>query len=114
MNTMHVTRVRCGVMFGFSLVLSWLLITPLVGFAFWSGPHTSDALSTWIGVWVFAVAVPTLQALLVHRRLNDALAACPTLVPRVRRDLAHTRFVLLMCGSMTALLAFTLRWLPGA
>ena len=110
MNTAQVKGVRYGVTFGASLALSWLAITPLLGWVFWSGPHTTDALAMWIALWIFAIAVPTLQAVVVHRRLNEALDACPTLVPRVRRDLAHTRFVLLMCGSMTVLTVVALRF----
>jgi len=102
-------EVRFGVSFALSLVLSWTLTTALIGLAVWSGPQTVDHAAKWAGIWIFTVAAPTLQAFQIHRRLNDVLFECPTPPPRVRRDLSHARFVVLMCGSMTVLLVFGLQ-----
>ena len=97
-----------GAAFGLSLLLSWIPTTALIGMAIWSGPRTIDHAATWVGVWIFTIGAPTLVALQIHRRLNDVLLECPAMPPRVRRDLSHARFVILMCGSMTVLLVFGL------
>jgi len=102
-------EVGFGVSFALSLLLSWTLATALIGMAIWSGPQTIGHAAKWAGVWIFTVGAPTLQALQIHRRLNDVLLDCPTTSPQVRRDLSHARFVVLMCGSMTILLIFGLR-----
>jgi hypothetical protein len=101
-------EVRFGVSFVLSLMLSWTLTTVLIGMAIWSGPQTIEHATNWAGVWVFTIGAPTLQALQIHRRLNDVLLECPSTPPAVRRDLSHARFVILMCGSMTVLLMFGL------
>lgn len=101
-------EVGFGVSFALSLLLSWTLATALIGIAIWSGPQTVEHGAKWAGVWIFTVVAPTLQALQIHRRLNDVLLQCSTAPPRVRRDLSHARFVVLMCGSMTVLLVFGL------
>lgn len=101
-------EVRFGVSFALSLLLSWILATTLIGMAVWSGPQTIEHAAKWAGVWIFTIGAPTLQALQIHHRLNDVLLECPTTPPRVRRDLSHARFVILMCGSMTVLLMFAL------
>jgi hypothetical protein len=100
--------VRFGVSFALSLALSWTLTTALIGMAVWSGPQTIEHAAKWAGIWIFTVAAPTLQAFQIHRRLNDVLFECPAAPPHVQRDLAHARFVVLMCGSMTVLLVFGL------
>ena len=102
-------QVAYGVTFAVSLMLSWTLATGLIGVAIWSGPQTIEHVAYWAGVWIFTIGAPTLQAIQIHRRLNDVLLECPTASPQVRRDLAHARFVVLMCGSMTTLLVFGLQ-----
>jgi hypothetical protein len=104
----RVNHVGYGVTFGLSLILSWLLVTPFLMLAFWSGPHTRDELTKWVGLWIFTVGAPTLQAIRLHRRLNDLLQMCPTVAGPVRRELAYTRFALLMFGSMTVLMVISL------
>jgi hypothetical protein len=101
-------EVGFGVSFSLSLLLSWTLAAALIGTAIWSGPHTIEYAARWAGVWIFTIGAPTLQALQIHRRLNDVLLECPSAPPRVRRDLSHARFVILMCGTMTILLVFGL------
>jgi hypothetical protein len=96
-------------MFRLSLLMSWTLITGALAFAAWTDRHTPQLLTTWIGLWVFAVVGPTMQALLIHRRLGEVLHSCPMTPPRVHRDLAHARFVIVMCATMTVLLAWALR-----
>jgi hypothetical protein len=99
--------------FVLSLLLSWTLATGLIAMAVWSGPQTIQHAAQWVGVWIFTVGAPTLQALQIHRRLNDVLLDCPTTPPQVRRDLSHARFVVLMCGSMTIILIVGLQaWWP--
>ena len=102
-------EVGLGVSFALSLMLSWTLTTALIGVAVWSGPQTIEHAAKWAGVWIFTIGAPTLQALQIHRRLNDVLLECPSTPPQVRRDLSHARFVILMCGSMTVLLIFGLK-----
>jgi hypothetical protein len=94
--------------FALSLLLSWTLATALIGMAIWSGPQTIEHAAKWAGVWIFTIGAPTLQALQIHRRLNDVLKECPSTPLQVRRDLSHARVVVLMCGSMTVLLVFGL------
>jgi hypothetical protein len=101
-------EVSFGVSFAVSLVLSWTVATALIGMAAWSGPQTIEHAAKWAALWIFTVGAPTVQALQIHRRLNEVLLECPTTPPRVRRDLSHARFVVLMCGSMTLLLVFGL------
>ena len=106
---MHIrNEVNVGVPFALSLLLSWTLATALIGMAAWSGPRTIEHAAKWAAVWIFTIGAPTLQALVIHRRLNDVLVECGTATPRVRRDLSHARFVIMMCGSMTVLLMFGL------
>ena len=102
------TEVGFGVSFALSLMLSWTLTTALIGMAVWSGPQTIEHAAKWAGVWIFTIGAPTLQALQIHRRLNDVLLECPSTPSQVRRDLSHARFVITMCGSMTVLLVFGL------
>jgi hypothetical protein len=101
-------RVPYGVTFTASLLLSWLA-TGLIALGFRAGEQSAQHVAQWAGLWFFTVAAPTLQALRIHWRLNDIVRECPTTSPQVRRDLAHARFVVLMCGSMTVLLVFALQ-----
>ena len=100
--------VRYGTVFMISLLLSWTLVTALLVLCYRAGSQSFRDAAQWAGLWFFTVAAPTLQALRLHRRLNDIVHECPTLPAQVRRDLAHARFVILMCGSMCALLVFGL------
>lgn len=99
-------------MFGLSLVLSWTLVSGALAFAAWLDRQTPQLLTTWAGLWVFTVLAPSIQALLIHLRLGEVLQSCPMTPPQVHRDLAHARFVIVMCGSMTVLLVWTLRFIP--
>ena len=96
--------IRYGLLFSLSLSLSWTLTSALIAMSFWSGAHTFEAASHWMGLWMFTVAAPSIQAVWLHRRLNQVLIACPALDAGVRRDLLHIRFTLLMFGSMTVLI----------
>ena len=69
-------------------------------------------LATWVSLWVFTVAIPTVQALRIHRRLGEVLQDCAMASPQLRRDLEHARFVIVMCGSMTVLLVVSLHFGP--
>lgn len=94
-----------GVAFVMTLIGSWTLATALIALAFWNGPHTAAHLGPWASLWLFAVAAPTVQAIRVHRCLNELHGPVPD---RVTRDLMHTRFALPMFGVMTVLAAFSL------
>ena len=99
-------------MFSLSLLMSWTLVSGALAFAAWADRHTAQLLTTWVGLWVFTVLGPSLQALVIHRRLGEVLENCPMTPPRVIRDLAHVRFVIVMCGSMSVLLVWALRFMP--
>lgn len=99
-------------MFSLSLLLSWTLVSGALAFAAWVDRQTLPLLTMWAGLWVFTVLAPSLQALLIHRRLGEVLHSCPVTPPQVLRDLGHARFVIVMCGSMTVLLVWTLRFMP--
>ena len=103
-------RLRFGVTFTLSLIVSWVCATAMLTLAGWSDSHTTSRLMTWVSVWAFTVVIPTVQALRIHRRLGEVLQDCATASPQVRRDLAHARFVILMCGSVTALLVVALHF----
>ena len=105
MNT--APRLRFGVMFALSLIASWTFATALLALAGWRDSHTPQHVMTWASLWIFTVAIPTVQALRIHGRLGEVLQDCPV-SPQVRRDLEHARFVILMCGSMTVLLVVAL------
>ena len=104
-NNNHVVY---GVAFGASLILSWTMITAIVGLAAWSSDRSPGSLARWLGLWVFTVAAPTLQSFYVHRTLKTLIHACPDVPARVRRDLTHVRWTLLMCGTMAVLSAFAI------
>ena len=97
-----------GAAFGASLVLSWTMVTAILGLAAWSGDRTVDSLTRWLGLWVFTVAAPTLLSLSVHRALGALIRSYPDIPRRIRRDLAHARWAFLMFGTMAVLSAFAL------
>ena len=103
-----------GIAFGVTLISSWTLATWLIAVAFWSGPHTNAQLARWASLWFFAVAAPGLQAIRIHRCLQQLLDGAYEVPDPVTRDLMHTRFALPMFGMMTVLAAFSLvvsqRW----
>ena len=101
-------RVPYGVLFTASLLLSWTLVTAVIALGFRAGEPSLERAVQWVGLWFFTVAAPTIQALRIHRRLNDIAHECPTTSAAVRRDLEHARFVILMCGSMCVLFVFGL------
>ena len=96
--------------FTLALLGSWTLTTALLAFAGWTDSHTPQHLTTWVSLWIFTVAIPTVQALRIHRRLGEVLHDCAITSPQVRRDLEHARFVIVMSGSMTVLLVVALRF----
>ena len=81
----------------------------LVALGFRAGQQTVQDAAQWAGLWFFTVAAPTVQALRIHRRLNDIVQESPTTSAQIRRDLAHARFVILMCGTMCVLVVFSLQ-----
>ena len=103
-------RLRFGVTFTLSLIMSWTFATGVLALAGWTDSHTPQHFMTWVSLWVFTVAIPTVQALRIHRRLGEVLQDCAMTSPQVRRDLAHARFVIVMCGSMTVLLVVGLHF----
>ena len=102
------THVGYGAIFTLSLLLSWTLVTALLALAYLAGGRSPASAAQWAGLWFFTVAATTLQAIRLHRNLNDIAHECPVLSRQVRRDLARARFVILTCGSMCALLVFGL------
>ncbi len=103
-------RLRLGLNFALSLLLSWTLVTALLALAAWADRHAPQRQATWVALWIFTVVVPTVQALRVHRRLGEVLRNYPTIPPQVRHDLEHARFVIVACGSMVVLLVLMLRF----
>jgi hypothetical protein len=101
-------HVPYGLLFTVSLLLSWTLVTAAIALGFRAGPRSLQAGAQWAGLWFFTVAAPTIQALRIHRRLNDIVRECPASSPQIRRELEHARFVILMCGSLCVLLVFGL------
>jgi hypothetical protein len=101
-------HVPYGVAFGASLILSWTMITATIGLAAWSGDRSAGSLARWLGLWFFTVAAPTLQSFSVHRTLKTLVDTCPHAPERVRRDLTHVRWTLLMFGTMAVLSAFAI------
>ena len=102
-------RVPYGVLFTASLLLSWTLVTAVIALGFRSGQQSLGHAAQWAGLWFFTVGAPTIQALRIHRRLNDIVHECPSTSAQIRRDLEHARFVILMCGTMCVLLVFSLQ-----
>ena len=101
-------RVPYGTLFTVSLLLSWTLVTAVIALGFRAGDQSFENAAQWAGLWFFTVAAPTIQALRIHRRLNDIVHECPASSPQIRRELEHARFVILMCGSLCVLLVFGL------
>ena len=97
-----------GPMFVMSLLTSWTLVTGLIGMLAWPDRNSPERVATWIGLWVFTVAVPTIQAVRIHGVLRETLGDGRTLSPRSRSALAHARVLILICGSMAVLLVFGL------
>lgn len=97
-----------GLMFVTSLLISWTLVTGLIGMLAWSDAQTPGHLAKWIGLWAFTVGIPTLQSVRIHGLLRDVVHDCPVTAQHSRRDLAHARVVILFCGSMTVLFVFAL------
>ena len=100
--------VRYGAVFTISLLLSWTLVTALLVLGYRGSSQSFGDAAQWVGFWFFTVGAPTVQALRIHRCLNEVVRQCPILSPQAHRDLAHARFVILMCGSMCVLLVFGL------
>ena len=96
-----------GLLFVTSLLISWTLVTGLIGMLAWSEARTGH-LAKWIGLWAFTVGIPTLQSMRIHGLLRDVVHDCPVTAQHSRRDLAHARVVILFCGSMTVLFVFAL------
>ena len=97
-----------GAAYGASLVLSWTMVTAILGLAAWSGDRSVESLARWFGLWVFTVAAPTLVSVSVHRALRALVRNYPDMPERARRDLAHARWAFLMLGTMAVLSAFAL------
>ena len=97
-----------GPMFVMSLVMSWTLTTGAIGMLAWSDDRSPERLATWISLWVFTVAVPTIQAIRIHRVLSEITRGAGHSSPRSRRALEHARVLILICGTMTVLLVFGL------
>jgi len=92
--------------FKLSLVLSWTLVTALLGMALWWGPHTRDAAFSRVILWFFTVVAPTIQAVRLRRQIDELARECRALPDTAWRDVYQTQFALLMFGSMTVLGAF--------
>ena len=97
-----------GAAYGASLVLSWTMVTAILGLAAWSGDRSVESLARWLSLWVFTVVAPTLLSLAVHRALRTLARTCPEIPTRVRRDLTHARWAFLMFGTMAVLTAFAI------
>jgi hypothetical protein len=94
-------RNALGAMFIATLLLSWTLITAAIGLGMWPYRHTSlIRLATLASLWVFSVLAPTLNALTVHRSLQE-------LAGPVDR-LARLRPLLLLYANMAVMSAFAL------
>ncbi len=92
-------------MFTVALTVTWLM-TGIVVVLGWSDRHLPGRLLQWVVLWVFAVVVPTIQAMRIHWLLDDV--GSPMMLPESRRALAHIRVAILICGSMTVLCVFTI------
>lgn len=106
MNTFLLASSR--VSFAMSLVFSWTLVTVILALAAWRGEHAASTLARWAALWFFSVAAPTIQAVIVHRRLKDLMHAYADLPDRVIRDLTHARWTFLMFGALTVMTALAL------
>jgi hydrogenase/urease accessory protein HupE len=101
-------NVGYGLMFAISLLMSWTLVTGLIGLLAWSDGQAPGHLAKWIGIWAFTVGIPTMQSVRIHGLLRDVAQDCPVTSAHSRRALAHARVVILVCGSMTVLFVFGL------
>ena len=100
-------RIRYGVMFGTTLVLSWTLVSAAIGLAIWSDRNASAMrVATWASLWLFTVLAPTLNAFAVHRSV--AALADPAIADSAADRLAPLRPVLLLTANMALLSAFAL------
>lgn len=97
-----------GPLFVISLLTSWTFVTGLIGILGWSDRHSPHHVATWIFIWMFTVGMPTIQALRIHAVLSEMRREGVHVSPRSRCALAHARVLILICGSMTALLLFGL------
>lgn len=97
-----------GPLFATSLLTSWTFVTGLIGMLAWPDLRSAKHVAAWIFMWMFTVGVPTIQALRIHAVLSEMRQAGVHVSPRSRRALAHARVLILICGSMTALLVFGL------
>ena len=100
-------RTGLGVMFITALIVTWLA-TGLIVVMGWPDRQAPARLLQWIVLWFFAVVAPTIQALRIHRLLDDLDRPFPTTSDGSLRQLAHARIVILICGSMTVLCVFTI------
>ena len=101
-------RIPFGVTFLGTLVLSWMVVTAAIVLAIWSDRDASATrLATWASLWLFTVVAPTLNALAVHRSLQDLRAGDETDRSAFDR-LASLRSVLLLSANMALLSAFAL------
>ncbi|HEX5107511.1 MAG TPA: hypothetical protein VFV95_03660 [Vicinamibacterales bacterium] len=104
---MHSTNEsRFGVVFTTALIVTWLAASLIVVMA-WSDRGVPTRLLQWIALWVFTVVAPTIQALRIHRLLDDS-DRFPVASERSHRALAQARVVILTCGSMTVLCVYTI------
>jgi hypothetical protein len=100
-------RIPYGVMFLATLVLSWALVTAVIGLAIWSDRDASPTrLATWASLWAFTVLAPTLNAFAVHRSIAE-LTDAETADQSTDR-LVRLRPVLLLTANMALLSAFAL------
>ncbi|HVG54819.1 MAG TPA: hypothetical protein VM846_10330 [Vicinamibacterales bacterium] len=98
---------RLGVIFTTALIVTWLA-TGLIAVMGWHDREVPGRLLQWIALWAFTVAAPTIQALRIHRLLDDFDRDFPTPSQGSLRQLEHARIVILICGSMTVLCVFTI------
>jgi hypothetical protein len=99
---------RPGVLFTLSLLNSWTVGTGAISMLGWIDQHSSERIATWVGVWIFTIAVPTVQATRINSVLSELRRDGRPLSPRSRRILARAQVLILICGSMTALLLYGL------
>ena len=97
-----------GPTFVIAVVMSWTLTTGAIGMLGWSDDRSPERLATWISLWVFTVAVPTILAIRIHRVLSEITRGAGNVSPRSRRALENARVLILICGSMVVLLVFGL------
>ena len=101
-RAMHTqSRSSAGIAFLATLLLSWTLVTGVIGVAIWVEREKSFIrLATWLSLWAFSVLGPTLNALAIHRSLENPAASVD--------QLARLRPFLLLYANMVVLSAFAL------